>query len=79
MAEVLELKRKVDPDVVKAAEKLLEDVKAGIIISFNCAMLYNDGAIGTTVCASPNAVLMLAAMNRLMHRVNITMDREIEE
>lgn len=72
--KVVPLHRRVNADCVQTIEDLLVMAKDGRLQDIAACGVTSDGATITSISASENAVLRLAAITRLLHRQQVSID-----
>lgn len=70
----VKFKPEVNQDLVEVLENALELAKTGQLLSAKIAGTMLDGNIFTDFSSTQNAILELAAITRLVHRVQLAMD-----
>ena len=71
---VVTLRKPVNDDLVEVLEGLLKDARNGDIVSCQFCGLNADGTVVTSTSSSENQLLEIAAVTRLLHRLNRTAD-----
>lgn len=64
----------VSPDLVETLEEALAKAKAGELSSVALAVVYRDGCINWAWSTPPSFGLLLGAVNRLAHKLNVSKD-----
>jgi hypothetical protein len=66
----------ISPDLVQTLEEALAKAKAGELSSVAIAVVYRSGCINWAWSTPPSFGLLLGAVHRMAHRMNLTKDEE---
>jgi hypothetical protein len=61
-------------DIIDTLERVLEKARAGELSSVAVALVYRNGSVGHRRSALPSFPVMVGALNRLIHKLNLDMD-----
>lgn len=77
--KVVALKKPVNQNCVERLEQMLADAKDGTLQDIAACGVLVDGSVMTAMSSTEEAVLRLAAVSRLLHRLHIHMDNNMRE
>ena len=75
--KLVDLKPEPNPNLIKELSFLLERAKAGDVVSGAFCGSCADGSVVTFISKSRNKMLELAAVTRLLHRMNCLADDDM--
>lgn len=79
MVAVVPFKRPINTDAIRIAESLVERAKAGEIDALVYCATCPDGSVDTGQSTAPDMFRILAAVDRLRHRIHMLMDTNIND
>jgi hypothetical protein len=66
----------VSPDLIETLEVALKEAREGKLSSVAIAVVHRDGCITSAWSTPPSFGLLLGAVHRLAHRMNVVKDEE---
>lgn len=77
VVNLADTRRKPNMDLVRVLEKLLVQANSGEITSAAIAVTNFDETTSSHITSTPNQIVRLAAVSRLLHKLQLSMDDSV--